>query len=229
MTTAAPTVGVLSLQGDVAEHVRMLEHLGARTVRVRRPEELARVDALVLPGGESTTIEKLLRAFDLVEPLQDALRAGLPTLGTCAGMILLADEILDSAPGQRGVGGIDMVVRRNAFGRQVDSFEMSLAAPGLLPDGDDGDRPLRAVFIRAPWAESVGDGVEVLATVAVDDGGGHGDAVDRIVAVRQGSLIATAFHPETTSEPFVHQLLLRSLGAKASTSTVGDGTGRVRP
>lgn len=229
MTTAAPTVGVLSLQGDVAEHVRMLEHLGARTVRVRRPEELARVDALVLPGGESTTIEKLLRAFDLVEPLQDALNAGLPTLGTCAGMILLADEILDSAPGQRGVGGIDMVVRRNAFGRQVDSFEMSLAAPGLLPDGDDGDRPLRAVFIRAPWAESVGDGVEVLATVAVDDGGGHGDAVDRIVAVRQGSLIATAFHPETTSEPFVHQLLLRSLGAKASTSTVGDGTGRVRP
>lgn len=228
MTTAAPTVGVLSLQGDVAEHVRMLEHLGARTVRVRRPEELARVDALVLPGGESTTIEKLLRAFDLVEPLQDALRAGLPTMGTCAGMILLADEILDAAPGQRGVGGIDMVVRRNAFGRQVDSFEMSLAAPGLLPDGD-GDRPLRAVFIRAPWAESVGDGVEVLATVAVDDGGGHGDAVDRIVAVRQGALIATAFHPETTSEPFVHQLLLRSLGAKASTSTVGDGTGRVRP
>ncbi|TGO05371.1 pyridoxal 5'-phosphate synthase glutaminase subunit PdxT [Serinibacter arcticus] len=213
MTTAAPTVGVLSLQGDVAEHVRMLEHLGARTVRVRRPEELARVDALVLPGGESTTIEKLLRAFDLVEPLQDALRAGLPTLGTCAGMILLADEILDAAPGQRGVGGIDMVVRRNAFGRQVDSFEMSLAAPGLLPDvdSDDADRPLRAVFIRAPWAESVGDGVEVLATVAVDDGGDHGEAVERIVAVRQGSLIATAFHPETTSEPFVHRLLLNSL------------------
>jgi pyridoxal 5'-phosphate synthase pdxT subunit len=209
VTTAAPTVGVLSLQGDVAEHVRMLEHLDARTVRVRRPEELARIDALVLPGGESTTIEKLLRAFDLVEPLQDALRAGLPTLGTCAGMILLADEILDAAPGQRGVGGIDMVVRRNAFGRQVDSFEMILAAPGLLPDGD-GDRPLRAVFIRAPWAESVGDGVEVLATVAVVDGSGH--AVERIVAVRQGSLIATAFHPETTSEPFVHQLLLDSLG-----------------
>lgn len=228
MTTAAPTVGVLSLQGDVAEHVRMLEHLGAGTVRVRRPEELARIDALVLPGGESTTIEKLLRAFDLVEPLQDALRAGLPTLGTCAGMILLADEILDAAPGQRGVGGIDMVVRRNAFGRQIDSFEMSLAAPGLLPDGN-GDRPLRAVFIRAPWAESVGDGVEVLATVAVDDGGDHGRAVDRIVAVRQGSLIATAFHPETTSEPFVHQLLLRSLGGKAAASTVGNGTGRERP
>jgi 5'-phosphate synthase pdxT subunit len=215
VTTAAPTVGVLSLQGDVAEHVRMLEHLGARTVCVRRAEELARVDALVLPGGESTAIEKLLRAFDLVEPLQDALRGGLPTLGTCAGMILLADRIVDAAPDQRGVGGIDMVVRRNAFGRQVDSFEMSLAAPGLLldGDGDDGDRPLRAVFIRAPWAESVGDGVEVLATVAVDDGSGdRSRRVERIVAVREGSLIATAFHPETTSEPFVHQLLLNSLG-----------------
>ena len=185
--TAAPTIGVLALQGDVREHARALESAGARAVAVRRPSELAGVDALVVPGGESTTIWKLAEAFDLLEPVRSRIKAGMPAYGSCAGMIMLADRIEDGVPGQQTFGGIDMVVRRNAFGRQVDSFEADLHLAGV--------GPFRAVFIRAPWVESVGPGVEVLGRVGPDD---------RIVAVRQGPLLATSFHPELTGDARVH-------------------------
>lgn len=208
MSVAAPTVGVLALQGDVREHAAVLRSLGAAVVMVRRPAELAQVDGLVLPGGESTTIEKLLRRFDLLTPLREAIGAGLPVYGSCAGMILLANEILDAEPDQEGVGGLNVVVRRNAFGRQIDSFEMDLEAPQLLTQQDQS--PLRGVFIRAPWVESAGEGVEVLARVP--DARGGQDA-GRIVAVRQGSLLATSFHPEVTAEVRVHQHFLAMLAS----------------
>ena len=190
-----PTIGVLALQGDVREHVAVLESCGAAAVRVRRPEELDRVDAIVLPGGESTTIGKLLVTFDLLEPLQKQVRDGMPAYGSCAGMILLADHVLDGTADQVGIGGIDMTVRRNAFGRQVDSFEADL---GWEPDGS----AFHAVFIRAPWVEVAGPSVQPLATVAA------GVAAGRIVAVRQGPLLATAFHPELTGDPRVHELFV---------------------
>lgn len=190
-----PTIGVLALQGDVREHVAALERLGCATVRVRRPEELAACDALVLPGGESTTMARLARTFGLLEPLREAVAAGLPVLGTCAGMILLADRVVDGAEGQETLGGIDMTVRRNAFGRQVDSFEGPVELAGL-------DAPVHGVFIRAPWVEEVGPGVEVLARVD------HGEAAGRIVAVREGHLMATSFHPEVGGDSRVHQLLV---------------------
>ncbi|RCG26190.1 pyridoxal 5'-phosphate synthase glutaminase subunit PdxT [Sphaerisporangium album] len=182
-----PTIGVLALQGDVREHARSLEAAGARAVAVRRPAELDAVDALVIPGGESTTMWKLADAFDLLEPLRVRIKSGMPTYGSCAGMIMLADRIEGGIEGQQTIGGIDMVVRRNAFGRQIDSFEASLdfAGRGLL----------RAVFIRAPWVESVGEDVEVL---------GLAEPGDRIVAVRQGPLLATSFHPELTGDARVH-------------------------
>ncbi|ACQ80243.1 SNO glutamine amidotransferase [Beutenbergia cavernae DSM 12333] len=198
------TVGVLALQGDFREHIAVLGSLGVSAVPVRRPSELD-VDGLVLPGGESTTISKLLVTFGLLEPLREAVRSGLPVYGSCAGMILLADRILDGTVDQETIGGIDMTVRRNAFGRQVDSFEVDLDAPGLA--GEAGSELLRAVFIRAPWAEDVGDGVEVLARVA------SGPAAGRIVAVRQGSLLATAFHPEIGADARVHSTFLRMIGA----------------
>jgi 5'-phosphate synthase pdxT subunit len=185
----APRVGVLALQGDVREHVAALRAVGAEPVAVRRPDELGDLDGIVIPGGESTTIGKLLVTFELLEPLRKALEAGLPAYGSCAGMILLADRVLDGTPDQVGLGGIDMTVRRNAFGRQVDSFEGPVEIAGV--------GKLEAVFIRAPWAEQVGAEVEVLARVA-----------DRIVVVRQGSLLATAFHPELTGDPRVHQLFV---------------------
>lgn len=191
--TPRRTVGVLALQGDVREHVAVLDGLGVETLRVRTPAELGRCDALVLPGGESTTMIRLARTFGLVEPLRAAIAGGLPTLGTCAGMILLADRLTAPDAGQETLGGLDVSVRRNAFGRQVDSFEADLDLVGL-------DDPLRAVFIRAPWVERVGAGVEVLALAA-----GHA------VAVRQGRLLATAFHPETAGEDRVHRLLLQLL------------------
>lgn len=193
---ADPVVGVLALQGDVREHFRALSACGARPVAVRRAAELAAVGALVLPGGESTTISKLLTAFDLLEPLRARLRAGLPAYGSCAGMILLASEVLDTRADAHHLGAIDMTVRRNAFGRQVDSFEAEVEFAGL--------GPVRAAFIRAPWAERVGPGAEVLARVPA----GAGSAAGRIVAVRQGDVIATAFHPEVTGELRVHQLLV---------------------
>ena len=189
-----PRVGVLALQGDVREHERALGEAGAVPVRVRRPAELAAVDGLVLPGGESTTIGRLARVFGLLEPLRRAVADGLPVYGSCAGMVLLAREVLDGEPGQETVGGLDVVVRRNAFGRQVDSFEADLPVGGV-----DGP-PVRAVFVRAPWVEEAGDAVEVLARV----GGGTADG--RVVAVRQGPLLATSFHPELTGDSRLHSL-----------------------
>ena len=196
---SSPAIGVLALQGDVREHVRILEALGARAVPVRREAELAAVDGLVLPGGESTTIIKLAVAFDLLEPLRGAVKAGLPVYGSCAGMILLADRIADGIEGQQTIGGLDMLVRRNAFGRQVDSFEYDLDLAAGLPDPDVA---FRAVFIRAPWVEELGPDVEVLARVGA---GAAGEAAGRIVAVRQGGLIATSFHPELTGDDRVHR------------------------
>ncbi|WP_211323298.1 pyridoxal 5'-phosphate synthase glutaminase subunit PdxT [Amycolatopsis palatopharyngis] len=201
MSQAQPLVGVLALQGDVREHAAMLEHAGARVLPVRRPAELSEVDGLVLPGGESTTMSRLLESFELLEPLRERIGEGMPTFGSCAGMILLAKQALDGRPDQRQLDGLDIVVRRNAFGRQVDSFEGDLQF-----DGIDGD-PLHAVFIRAPWVEKTGDGVEVLARVP--DTADAGDAAARIVAVRQAAVLATAFHPEITGDERVHRLFVR--------------------
>ncbi|WP_063043665.1 pyridoxal 5'-phosphate synthase glutaminase subunit PdxT [Nocardia pseudovaccinii] len=191
-----PTIGVLALQGDVREHVAALAECGAQPVLVRRASELAAVDALVLPGGESTTISKLLEVFELLEPVRARLREGMPAFGSCAGMILLASEVLDTRPDAKHLSGIDMTVRRNAFGRQVDSFETDLDFAGVT------DGPVRAVFIRAPWVERVGAGVEVLATVP------SGPAAGRIVAVRQGKVVATSFHPEVTGDLRVHRMFV---------------------
>ncbi|MGU3643682.1 pyridoxal 5'-phosphate synthase glutaminase subunit PdxT [Microbacterium sp. C23T] len=187
-----PRVGVLALQGDVREHVRVLTDLGADVTKVRRPEELAEVDGLVLPGGESSVIDKLSRAFGMREPVREAIAAGMPVYGTCAGLILLADRIIDGIEGQQTFGGLDVTVRRNAFGSQVDSFEVDLDIPAL------GEPAVHAVFIRAPLVEQAGAGVERLATL--DDG--------RVVAVRQGSLLGTSFHPEVTGEHRFHALFL---------------------
>ncbi|MGN6300439.1 MAG: pyridoxal 5'-phosphate synthase glutaminase subunit PdxT, partial [Angustibacter sp.] len=189
----SPIIGVLALQGDVREHLQLLAELGALARPVRRPEELDDLDGIVLPGGESTTIDKLSRAFEVRESLVERLRGGLPAYGSCAGMILLADRVIDGRPDQQTFGGIDMTVRRNAFGRQVHSFEGDIDLTGI-----DGG-PLRAVFIRAPWVEEVGDGVEVLGRVE------QGEAAGRIVAVRQGALLATSFHPEVTGDDRVHR------------------------
>jgi 5'-phosphate synthase pdxT subunit len=189
---STPTVGVFALQGDVREHLRMLEGAGAHGVRVRRPSELAAVDAMVVPGGESTTMANLARSFALLEPLRQRVREGMPTLGTCAGMIMLADRIEGGIEGQETIGGLDVVVRRNAFGRQVDSFEIDV-------DFEPFDAPFHALFIRAPWVEKVGAAVEVLATIA------SGPSAGRIVAVRQGPLMATSFHPEITADDRVHR------------------------
>jgi len=199
---AAPAVGVLALQGDVREHARALERCGARAVPVRRPAELEAVDGLVIPGGESTTLWRLAVSFDMLEPMRKMLSAGLPAFGSCAGMIMLADRLVDGVAGQETVGGIDMTVRRNAFGRQVDSFESDIRLDGL--DGPGGP-PLRAVFIRAPWVERAGSAVEILGT--------EGRA-GRIVAVRQGSLLATSFHPELTPDTRVHELFVDMVKGK---------------
>jgi 5'-phosphate synthase pdxT subunit len=193
---AGPVIGVLALQGDVREHLAALRAAGARAVTVRRPEELDEVDGLVLPGGESTTIVKLADRFGMLEPLRKALGGGLPAYGSCAGMILLADRILDAPADQETFGGLDVTVRRNAFGRQVDSFESEVDLAGV-PGG-----PVHTVFIRAPWVEQAGDGVEVLGRVV----GGPADG--KIVAVRQGRLLATSFHPELTGDTRVHALFV---------------------
>jgi len=187
---------VLALQGDVREHLRALADSGAEPVPVRRPSELESVDGLVIPGGESTTIAKLAVAFELLEPLRERIAGGMPAYGSCAGMILLADRVLDGVEGQQTLGGLDVTVRRNAFGRQVDSFEETIAFTGV-PGG-----PFHAVFIRAPWVESVGPGVEVLGTVEA------GPSAGRVVAVRQGGLLATSFHPELAGDARVHALFV---------------------
>lgn len=203
---AAVRVGVLALQGDVREHLAALADVGAEPVPVRRPAELAAVEALVLPGGESTTIEKLARAFELWEPLRRRIAAGMPVFGSCAGLILLADRVADAAPGQTTLGGLDITVRRNAFGRQVDSFEADLPVAGL-----DGG-PLRAVFIRAPWVEEVGPQVEVLARIP------DGRYAGRIVAVRQGAILATAFHPEITADRRLHAAFVSTVIGQVAAS-----------
>ncbi|WP_396641396.1 pyridoxal 5'-phosphate synthase glutaminase subunit PdxT [Microbacterium sp.] len=190
-------VGVLAIQGDVREHARVLSDLGAGVQLVRRPDELASVDGLVLPGGESSAIDKLSRAFGMQHPIRDAIAAGMPMYGTCAGLILLADRITDGIVGQETFGGLDVTVRRNAFGGQTESFETDLDVPAL------GDPPVHAVFIRAPLVEQHGPDVEALA--ALDDG--------RVVAVRQGALIGTAFHPEVTGEHRFHELFLETVRA----------------
>jgi pyridoxal 5'-phosphate synthase pdxT subunit len=198
MKPAAPVIGVLALQGDVPEHLRALEDVGATAVRVRRPEELHSVDGLVIPGGESTTLWRLSVAFDMLDPVRKLIASGLPAFGSCAGMIMLADRLADGVAGQQTFGGIDMTVRRNAFGRQVDSFESDITLSGRSPGGQD-PRPLHAVFIRAPWVEHNGVNVAVLGTE---------ERTGRIVAVRQGQLLATAFHPELTPDRRIHELFV---------------------
>ncbi|HXH35149.1 MAG TPA: pyridoxal 5'-phosphate synthase glutaminase subunit PdxT [Plantibacter sp.] len=190
--TGRTRVGVLALQGDFREHAAVLQGLGAEVSLIRRPSELASVDGLVLPGGESSVMDNLARAFDLAGPLQDAIRSGLPVYGTCAGLILLADRILDGITGQQSLGGLDVSVRRNAFGSQLDSFETDLEIPVL------GTPPVHAVFIRAPVVENAGPGVTALATL--DDG--------RLVAVEQGNLLGTSFHPEVTGDTRFHSYFL---------------------
>ncbi|MDP9391665.1 MAG: pyridoxal 5'-phosphate synthase glutaminase subunit PdxT [Actinomycetota bacterium] len=210
----APVVGVLALQGDVREHLAALREQGAEAVPVRRPEELAAVDGLVIPGGESTTMVKLAARFGLLEPLRTAVRDGLPAYGSCAGMILLADRLVDGPPDQETVGGLDVTVRRNAFGRQVDSFESDIAIEGIAG-------PLHAVFIRAPWVEETGSGVEVLGRVV----GGAADG--KVVAVRQGNVVATSFHPELTGDLRVHALFV-DMVRRHLAGTAGADTGDER-
>jgi pyridoxal 5'-phosphate synthase pdxT subunit len=199
-TGRRPPVGVLALQGDVADHMRALQASGAEPSTVRRAEELDRVDGLIIPGGESTTIWKLVDSFGLAEPLRKRIGDGMPVFGSCAGMIMLADRLPDPASGQQTLGGIDMTVRRNAFGRQVDSFERDLDIAGI------GEPKYRAVFIRAPWVEDVGPDVEILAT---DPG------TSRIVAVRQGRALATSFHPELTPDWRIHELFVAMVREQA--------------
>lgn len=200
----APTIGVLALQGDFREHIHALTEIGEQTLMVRTPADLARVDALVVPGGESTAISKLAVAFDVLEPIRERIEAGMPAYGSCAGMIMLADTILDPRSGQVSFGGLDVSVRRNAFGRQVDSFEAVLHAPKI-----SGDRELTAVFIRAPWVEECGSDVEVLARV---ESGPHAGAV---VAVAQNGVMATSFHPELTSDHRVHSYFAQLVKERA--------------
>ncbi|GAA1131594.1 pyridoxal 5'-phosphate synthase glutaminase subunit PdxT [Arthrobacter flavus] len=219
--TSSVHIGVLAVQGDVREHIRTVEALGGRASAIRRPSELAGIDGLIIPGGESTAIDKLTRAFDLAVPLQELIASGLPVYGSCAGMIMLADAIADPATDLQGrpqqtLGGLDIVVRRNAFGRQRESFETELEFSGLPPDSSGKVQPVHAVFIRAPWVERVGPSVEVLAQVpaqTVDLTGQHPDAgrVARIVAVRSGNLLATSFHPEVTGERRIHELFMQMI------------------
>lgn len=197
VSSSAPTVGVLALQGDVREHIRMLQGLGAEVVQVRTPADLDRVSGLVIPGGESSVIDKLSRLFGLDEPIRARIAAGMPVYGTCAGLILLADRVLDAIEGQRSFGGLDLAVRRNAFGSQLDSFETELAVPAL------GEPPVHAVFIRAPVVEQRGELVDVLA--ALPDGA--------VVAVEQGTLLGTSFHPEMSGETRFHERFLQKVRA----------------
>jgi pyridoxal 5'-phosphate synthase pdxT subunit len=187
-------IGVLALQGDVREHLRALGDAGADARPVRRVAEIEAVDGLVVPGGESTTLWRLAMAFELLDPVRKLIASGLPAFGSCAGLIMLADRLQDGVAGQQTFGGIDMTARRNAFGRQVDSFEGEVT----LSLGDGDDPPFHAVFIRAPWVEQAGAEVSVLG----EDNG-------RIVAVRQGPLLATSFHPELTSDRRIHELFVK--------------------
>ncbi|GAA1505988.1 5'-phosphate synthase pdxT subunit [Agromyces terreus] len=197
---SGPRVGVLALQGDVREHAQVLTALGARVDLVRRPEELDLVEGLVIPGGESSVMDKLARMFGLAEPLKAAIAGGLPVYGTCAGLIMLADTVLDAIAGQQSLGGIDVAVRRNAFGSQNQSFETDLVIPVL------GEAPMHAAFIRGPVVESVGPAATALA--GLDDG--------RVVAVEQGNLLGTSFHPEITGDHRFHEYFLEKVRARAA-------------
>ena len=188
---ATAVIGVLALQGNFREHIQALDRLGIDAVEVRRVPELQSCDGLVIPGGESTVMQRLAEAYELFEPISDAIRAGLPVFGTCAGLIMLSDRVQDGITGQRTFGGLNVTVRRNAFGNQLDSFEADLAFRGI-------DGPVHAAFIRGPVIESVGDGVEILSQL--HDG--------RIVAVRQGNLLGISFHPEVTGEDRIHALFV---------------------
>lgn len=188
----SPTIGVLALQGDFREHRQTLAAIGVDSVEVRTLADLSKSDGLIIPGGESTVMQKLAVAYDLFEPIKDALKAGLPAFGTCAGLIMLADEIIGGIPGQSGFGGLDVSVRRNAFGNQLDSFEVDLAFGGVTGPA------VHAAFIRAPIVERVGENVEVLSKLA--DG--------RVVGVRQGNLMGISFHPEVTGETRIHELFV---------------------
>jgi pyridoxal 5'-phosphate synthase pdxT subunit len=192
-------IGVLALQGDVQEHIQSLSDCGVIAVTVKTSEELQSIDALVIPGGESTTIAKLARSFGLMDLIKDRIKAGMPTYGSCAGMILVANKLEDAAVGQETFGGIDMTVRRNAFGRQVDSFETDLKFKGIT------EPSIRAVFIRAPWVESVGKDVEILAQIFDEQGNSHP------VAVRQGRVLATSFHPELTGDNRIHKYFVEEI------------------
>ena len=219
-------IGVLALQGDFREHLRAIEDTGAEAVGIRRPKELDGLDGLIIPGGESTAIDKLARAFDLAEPLQERIAEGLPVYGSCAGMILLATDIADPATDLSGApqqtfGGLDITVRRNAFGRQRESFETDLDFKGLdFSATASGVAPVHAVFIRGPWVERVGPGVQILAQVEPADPEHASHAVPlpgtaRIVAVRSGHLLATSVHPEVTGEKRVHELFIRMIRGEA--------------
>jgi pyridoxal 5'-phosphate synthase pdxT subunit len=195
-------IGVLSLQGDFREHIQSVESTGHAAFALNRVEEIASIDGLILPGGESTTIAKLAKSFDLFSPIQSAIASGLPVYGSCAGMILLAHEIEGAAVGQESFGGIDMKVRRNAFGRQVDSFESDIDFDGISVP------PVRGVFIRAPWVESIAEGVKTLASIETESG-------PHPVAVRQANALATSFHPELTEDSRVHRYFIEEIVAKA--------------
>jgi 5'-phosphate synthase pdxT subunit len=192
-------VGVLALQGDFREHINALSHCDVQALEIRRVSELDSIDALVIPGGESTTIASLAKTFGLFGPIKKRISESMPTFGSCAGMIMLAEHIVAAKEGQETFGGIDITVRRNAFGRQVDSFESDISAPAI------SNSPIRAIFIRAPWVEKVGDKVEVLASIEGSDNATHA------VAVRQGHLLATAFHPEITDDYSVHRYFLEKV------------------
>ncbi|CAB4609390.1 MAG: pyridoxal 5'-phosphate synthase glutaminase subunit PdxT [Actinobacteria bacterium] len=198
-------IGVLALQGDVREHIQSLSDCGVDALAVKTKQEIESISALVIPGGESTTISKLARSFDLFDVIKDRIRNGMPTYGSCAGMILLANKVEDAIDGQESFGGINMVVRRNAFGRQVDSFETDLKFKGIT------EPKVRAVFIRAPWVESVGSEVEVLAEI-IDSFG-----VNHPVAVRQANLLATSFHPELTGDNRVHRFFVENICRQLAT------------
>ena len=210
MSNSHVRIGVLAVQGDVREHLNALSILGTQVFGVRRPRELDDVDALVIPGGESTTMDKLVRAFDLQEPLRKRIAGGMPVYGSCAGMIMLADRIADARPDQETLGGLDITVRRNAFGRQVDSFEGDLHIPAIAertttPQGHRST--FKAVFIRAPWVEQMGEGVQVLARVETGPASGRG------VAIRAGNLLATSFHPEVTGDRRIHEYFTQMVRA----------------
>ena len=210
MSPSPVRIGVLAVQGDVREHIGALSSLGEQVVGVRRPSELDDVDALIIPGGESTTMDKLVRAFDLQEPLRKRIAGGMPVYGSCAGMIMLADRIADARPDQETLGGLDITVRRNAFGRQVDSFEEDLHIPAIAtvtttPQGHPST--FKAIFIRAPWVEEMSESVQVLARVEA------GPAAGRVVAIRAGNLLATSFHPEVTGDHRIHEYFTQMVRA----------------